>query len=65
MQSNRISNLPIERHYEIQFKLIHCIIIHTNHSQFTNAKSKTYNRFFFSKTNDILQCPPFIKHLNC
>ena len=49
MQSNHISNLPIERHYEIQFKLIHCIIIHTNHSQFTNAKSKTYNRFFFLK----------------
>ena len=47
MQPNYISILPIERHYQIQFKLIHHIIIHTNHLQFTNDKSKTSNRFYF------------------
>ena len=41
MQSNYILNLTIERHYKIQFKLVHHIIIHINHSQFTRDKSKT------------------------
>ena len=51
--SNYISNLTIEKHYQIQFKLVHHIFIHTNHSKFA-----------IPKINNILKCSQFIKHLN-
>ena len=47
--SNYISNLTIEKHYQIQFKLVYHIIIHTNHSKFANDKSKTSNIIFLLK----------------